>query len=130
MTTLTPIDLFTAAVHVGPDGGVTAGERRMTEGRPGSWQLAAFHAASDTDVHADHWEMHPEADELVCVLSGRIRFHLHPDTPGTPEQTATLTPGTAIVVPRGRWHRMQIDEGPVQLLSLSPREGTQLKPVS
>ncbi|MEV0980747.1 cupin domain-containing protein [Streptomyces sp. NPDC049915] len=128
MTTLTPIDLFTAAVHVGPGPGVSAGERRMTEGRPGSWQLAAFHAASDADVHADHWEMHPEADELVCVLSGRVRFFLRPDTADAPEQTATLTGGTAVVVPRGRWHRMEVD-GPVRLLSLSPREGTRLEPV-
>lgn len=135
-TPIGPIDLFSSAVHVGPDGGVVAGERRMTEGRPGAWQLAAFHAASDADVHADHWEMHPTADELVCVLAGRVRFFLRPVTPdgrqeesdGRQEEPVTLTPGTAVVVPRGRWHRMEVD-GPVELLSMSPREGTRLEPV-
>ncbi|MFJ4329939.1 MULTISPECIES: cupin domain-containing protein [unclassified Streptomyces] len=127
--TPTPIDLFSAAVHVGPDGGVTAGERRMTEGRPGSWQLAAFHAATDAEVHADHWEMHPAADELVCVLSGEVRFFLRPQAPDEPQEPVTLTSGTAVVVPRGRWHRMEID-GPVRLLSLSPREGTRLEPAA
>ncbi|MFG3246876.1 cupin domain-containing protein [Streptomyces sp. NPDC048187] len=129
MTRLTPVDLFSAALHVGRDGGVRAGERRMTEADPGSWQLAAFRAATDADVHAGHWEMHPTADELVCVLAGRVRFFLRPATPEQPPETVTLTPGTAVVVPRGRWHRMEID-GPVELMSLSPREGTRLEPVA
>ncbi|MDQ0402103.1 hypothetical protein J2S50_000652 [Streptomyces sp. DSM 40167] len=34
-------------------------------GGAGAWQAATFHVESDADVHADHWEMHPEADEAV-----------------------------------------------------------------
>ena len=31
----------------------------------GGWQLNAFYVETAADVHADHWEVHPDADEVV-----------------------------------------------------------------
>ncbi|MFD0890731.1 cupin domain-containing protein [Streptosporangium algeriense] len=120
-----PIDMFALGIHLGDDGTVLAGERRMT-GDSGGWTVAAFHVETDEDVHADHWEMHPQADEAVCVLSGGARLYLRQENPEREEEAVTLTAGTAFVVPRGRWHRLELD-GPSDLMSITLRRGTRLE---
>ncbi|GAA1952117.1 cupin domain-containing protein [Kitasatospora viridis] len=121
-----PVDLFAAALHVLPDGRVRAAERRMAASPDGGWQIAAFHVETDADVHADHWEMHPAADEVVCCLAGGARLYLRPTEPGTPEQLVPLPAGHAAIVPRGRWHRLALD-APSDLMSMTLREGTLLE---
>lgn len=37
-----------------------------------------------------------------------------------------LPAGSAVVVPRGRWHRLELD-GPSDLMSLTLRHGTRLE---
>ncbi|WP_327065052.1 cupin [Kitasatospora sp. NBC_01250] len=124
--TTTPIDLFATALQFHPDGAVRSAERRMASGDPGAWQIAAFHVETDSDVHADHWEMHPEADEAVCCLAGGARLHLRPTTPGEPEEAVHLPAGAAVIVPRGRWHRLELD-APSDLMSITLRQGTRLE---
>ncbi|WKX71155.1 cupin domain-containing protein [Streptomyces sp. XD-27] len=120
------IDLFSSAVRLYGDGTVRAEERRMSGDLDG-WTLAAFHVETDEDVHADHWEMHPAADEAVCVLAGGARLILRADeATGAAEETAVLGPGTAYIVPRGRWHRVELD-GPGDLMSLTLRRDTRLE---
>ncbi|MFC3984566.1 cupin domain-containing protein [Streptosporangium jomthongense] len=121
----TPIDMFSIGIHLDDDGTVLPGPRRMT-GDSGGWTVAAFHVETDEDVHADHWEMHPAADEAVCVLSGGARLYLRPQDREQRETAVTLTAGTAFVVPRGRWHRLELD-GPSDLMSVTLRRGTLLE---
>ncbi|MEU1656794.1 hypothetical protein HEP81_01142 [Streptomyces griseofuscus] len=67
--------------------------------------------------------MHPEADEAVCCLTGAVRLHLRPTGPGGAEETVRLRAGSAVIVPRGRWHRVRLD-APSDLMSLTLRQGT------
>ncbi|KJS61538.1 cupin domain-containing protein [Streptomyces rubellomurinus] len=127
MTTTTPIDLFASALQFRPDGAVRAAERRMAAGDPGTWQIATFHVESDADVHGDQWEQHPGADEAVCCLAGALRLFLRPTEPGGAEEEFRLDAGSAVVVPRGRWHRLEVD-APSDLMSVTLREGTRLEP--
>ncbi|MFJ8214521.1 cupin domain-containing protein [Streptomyces sp. NPDC096033] len=125
-TTPIAVDLFASALHFHPDGDVRAAERRTVNSDSGSWQLAAFHAETDADVHADHWEMHPEADEAVCCLTGGARIHFRPAKPegaADPDDLVQLKPGTAVIVPRGRWHRVELD-APSDLMSITLPNGT------
>jgi oxalate decarboxylase/phosphoglucose isomerase-like protein (cupin superfamily) len=78
------------------------------------------------DVHADHWEIHPAAEEVVCCLTGAMRVCLRPERPGTGEEVIQLTSGTCYIVPRGRWHRIELDE-PTDLMSVTLREGSRLE---
>ncbi|MGD6756401.1 cupin [Streptomyces sp. BH105] len=123
--TNTIVDLFASALRFSADGGVEAAERRMASNDSSDWQIATFHVETDADVHADHWEMHPEADEAVCCLTGGVRLYFRPDQPGT-EDMVRVRAGTAVVVPRGRWHRMELD-APSDLMSVTLRKGTRLE---
>ncbi|MEU9596964.1 cupin [Streptomyces sp. NPDC048109] len=126
MTTTTTVDLFASALHFHPDGDVRAVERQMTSSPSGAWQIAAFHVETDADVHADHWEMHPDAEEAVCCLTGGFRLHFRPDAPGEAESVVRLRAGAAVIVPRGRWHRLELD-APSDLMSITLRDGTRLE---
>ncbi|MFI7391182.1 MULTISPECIES: cupin domain-containing protein [Streptomyces] len=122
----TTVDLFASALHFHPDGDVRATERQMTSNGSGAWQIATFHVETDADVHADHWEMHPEAEEAVCCLAGGVRLHFRPNGPGEAEEMVQLQEGTAVIVPRGRWHRLELD-APSDLMSITLRNGTRLE---
>ncbi|MYS33820.1 hypothetical protein K388_03147 [Streptomyces sp. KhCrAH-43] len=124
--TTTPVDLFASALHFGPGGDVHALARQMTGNGSGAWHVAAFHVETDADVHADHWEMHPEADEAVCCLAGGVRVHLRPESPDDAEEVVRLRGGGAVIVPRGRWHRLELDS-PSDLMSIGRRDGTRLE---
>jgi mannose-6-phosphate isomerase-like protein (cupin superfamily) len=90
--------------------------------------ICAFGIAAVTDdrsVHADHWEIHPAGDEILCVLDGRVLARVEGD--GAVEE-AVIEAGQALIVPRGCWHRLQVLE-PGRLLFATPRPGSRLRPV-
>ncbi|MFE3223554.1 cupin domain-containing protein [Nocardia sp. NPDC059228] len=122
---LTPIDLFACGVRMLPDGQVFGEQRRMS-GDIDGWTLATFHLESDADAHGDHWEIHPAGAELVAVLSGGIRMYLRPERPGDEEDSLSVGPGQAYVVPQNRWHRIEL-EGPTDLMSVTLRRDTRLE---
>jgi mannose-6-phosphate isomerase-like protein (cupin superfamily) len=121
------VDLFSEHLVFEPHGAARADERRMlTEDT--AWRLGMFHAATD-DVHADHWERHPNGDEAVCCVRGALRVVLRADTPDDNDDMFAVPAGRGVVVPRGRWHRIELDE-PSDLLVVTVRSGSQLKPVN
>ncbi|WP_327227144.1 cupin [Streptomyces platensis] len=122
--TVTPIDLFSSFIHL-DDRRVRAEPPSFDAERDG-WQLMTFHVETDTDLHADHWEVHPDAEELVSCLTGGIRLVLRPEQPGHEEEEIALTPGTAAIVPRGRWHRLALD-APGAIMSVTLPRGSRLE---
>lgn len=71
------------------------------------------------------WEMHPDGDEVLTLLSGQFDVIL--DEGGT-ERTISLMPGQGAVVPQGVWHRMVINT-PGELLFLTPGDTTEHRPL-
>lgn len=65
---------------------------------------ASFQAA-DSD-HAG--ERHLDGDELLYLISGRMRLALMADDGA--EDHVELASGDAVLVPRERWHRLIVDE--------------------
>ncbi|MGA5133648.1 cupin domain-containing protein [Streptomyces olivoreticuli] len=123
--TVTPIDLFASFIHLQQDGQAHAVQPVFDPERDG-WQVMAFHVETDADVHADHWEVHPEADEVVTCLTGGIRLCLRPEQPGDKEEETKLAAGTAVVVPRGRWHRIALD-APGDIMAITLPRGSRLE---
>ncbi|GAA4299077.1 mannose-6-phosphate isomerase-like protein (cupin superfamily) [Actinomadura luteofluorescens] len=123
--TVAPIDLFSCFLHLRQGGEIEAAPRALDDERDG-WRLTAFHAKTDADVHADHWEVHPEAEEVVSCLIGKLRLYLRPEEPGLQEEVIRLTAGTAAIIPRGRWHRMELDT-PSSIMALTLPRGSRLE---
>jgi mannose-6-phosphate isomerase-like protein (cupin superfamily) len=119
----TPIDLFASFINLGRDGRAQAGPR-LFDPDLADWQVKTFHVETDADVHADHWEIHTDADEIVSCLAGGIRLHFRRRQPGGPGEIR-LTAGTAAIVPRGQWHRIELD-APSDIMSVTVPRGSRL----
>ena len=70
-------------------------------------------------------EMHPDGDELLYLISGRVDVILEED--GS-ETLLELRPGQGLVVPKGVWHRVKLRE-PSQLLHITPGPGGEHRPL-
>jgi quercetin dioxygenase-like cupin family protein len=77
------------------------GERNAADGVEG--RLVSMHTFSEP---WDGWEMHPNGEELVLCVAGKIT--LHQEMAGG-VRTATLGPGEAIINPAGVWHTADVD---------------------
>ena len=71
-------------------------------------------------------EMHPDGDELLFLISGKVTVVLEDREP---PREIELAPGQAVVVPRGVWHRVLLSE-PSQLLHITPGPGGEHRPLS
>ncbi|MFI6642634.1 cupin [Streptomyces sp. NPDC050504] len=123
--TVTPFDLFASFVHLDEDGRVRA-EKPVFNHEGEAWQVMTFRVETDADVHGDHWELHTAADEVVSCLTGGIRLHLRPRRPGEDEEEIEVAAGHAVVVPRGRWHRIALD-APSDIMSITLPRGSRLE---
>ena len=70
-------------------------------------------------------ELHPDADELLYLVSGRVRVRLELEHG---EREVVVNAGQAIVVPRGVWHRIFIEE-PGHLVHITPGPGSDHRPL-
>jgi mannose-6-phosphate isomerase-like protein (cupin superfamily) len=60
-------------------------------------------------------EVHPDGDEILYVVSGRLRVV----GDSAPDAPIELGPGEACIVRRGEWHRVSVVE-PAQLVNVTP----------
>jgi mannose-6-phosphate isomerase-like protein (cupin superfamily) len=122
------IDIAKTFLHLG-DGGDAA----LWEVTPAFWRgaerrdgrvLGAFDFASPEDLHSSIEEMHPEADEVLLLVSGRLDVVLA-ESDG--QRTIALEAGQAAIVPRGVWHHLVMRE-PGRLVFVNSRNGIQSRP--
>ena len=76
-------------------------------------------------------EMHPDGDELLYLVSGRIDVILEDggdeETVGD-ERVESLRPGQAMLVPRGVWHRVDV-QACFRLVHITPGPGGSHRPL-
>ena len=70
-------------------------------------------------------ERHPDGDELLYLLSGRVDVVL--EEPNG-ERRVELEPGMALIVPKGVWHRVLVRQ-PIQLLHVTPGPSEEHRPL-
>ena len=72
----------------------------------------------------DAWEMHPNGEELVVCVEGRIELtqEIDGDT-----RSVKLKPGEAVINPRGVWHTADVD-GEATALFITAGVGTEHRP--
>ena len=95
------------------------GEAHAADGAEG--RLVSLHRF---DAPWDSWEMHPEGEELVLCLRGRIVLIQELD--GKPSPIA-LAENQAAINPAGVWHTADVDRE-AQALFITAGKGTQIRP--
>lgn len=68
-------------------------------------------------------EMHPDGDEVLYLVSGKVRVVFL----DTDQEDIVVRPGDGLVVPAGMWHRVDILE-PSQIVYLTPGPNNQFRP--
>jgi len=68
------------------------------------------------------WEMHPQGDEIVVLISGSLDFVLEKKTGN--KILPMRTTGCWAIVPRGVWHTARVNS-PSIMLFITAGEGTQ-----
>ena len=70
-------------------------------------------------------EVHPDGDEILYVISGRLRVAGESD----PAAAIEFGAGEACIVSKGEWHRISVLESPTQLLHITPGPNFDYKPL-
>lgn len=86
------------------------------------WLITEFECSSDWP----NWEMHPEGEEFVYLLSGAAVLLLDR---ASGLQEIALTGRAAVLVPRGVWHTAQVSQ-PSRMLFVTRGQGTQHRPAA
>jgi mannose-6-phosphate isomerase-like protein (cupin superfamily) len=103
-------------IEVGPDFWQTIDLRTDLAGR----LVGIFRYGADWDS----WEMHPDGDEIVILLSGAIDLVLE-EMGG--ERIVELRDRAAVIVPRGVWHTANAI-APSEALHITRGAGTTHRP--
>jgi len=84
-----------------------------------------FGVATMTENSPHGGEMHPDGDEILYLVSGRVRVvFLDGD-----DSDVDMQPGDGLVVPKGVWHRVDILE-PSQIVYATPGPNNEFRPLA
>jgi hypothetical protein len=120
-------DLAEQFVHLARDGGarrvLADSFRSQAEGEElsGGRLMGAIRMAKDPD----HWEMHPDGDEIIILLSGSMDVIL---CEADKHRVVSLRDSGVCIVPRSTWHRQTV-LSPCEFIFVTPAKGTQLQPL-
>jgi mannose-6-phosphate isomerase-like protein (cupin superfamily) len=127
-------DLAKTFVHLGQDGSTVPLEVNETFWQDlgtGKLGVGAGRLVSlfQFDAPWDSWEVHPNGDEIVVLVSGSVEMTLErtPAEGGKTETFALEQPGAFVFVPRGTWHTAR-PRVPTTMLFVTDGEGTQHRP--
>jgi quercetin dioxygenase-like cupin family protein len=113
MTQIVPVDVTRFALDIHRD--LSISPRARKSGPPERIDGMTVGFVSVTRDAPHNGEVHPDGDEILYVLSGKLRVIGESD----PSTALDLGPGEACIVRRGEWHRVIMLE-PSQLLHITP----------
>lgn len=131
MTSRDPRSLTSSCLRLRPDASVEeleGGESfwaRLAQGELGDFHNEYLVTQFSYDSDWASWEMHPNGDEIVCLLSGQATFVL--ETASGASEIELVRAGDYVRVPRGTWHTART-RVPTTMLFITAGEGTQHRP--
>jgi mannose-6-phosphate isomerase-like protein (cupin superfamily) len=113
MSKITRVDVTRFLLDVHHDLSVAPRERRPGPPERIDGMTIGIQTVTEDAPHGG--EVHPDGDEILYVVSGRVRVtgESEPDAP------IELGPGDACIVRKDEWHRVSIME-PTQLVNITP----------
>ena len=119
-----PIFFDPSAHVIGLDRELTASKMPERPDPPVPFSGVTFGVATMSENSPHGGEMHPDGDEILYLISGRVKVVFLDDD----EEDIDVRPGDGLVVPKGTWHRVDIIE-PSQIVYLTPGPNNQFRPV-
>jgi quercetin dioxygenase-like cupin family protein len=113
MDQIVPVDVTRFVLDLRRDLSVTS--RATKRGPPDRIDGVTIGFVSVTKDAPHKGEVHPDGDEILYVISGR----LHVIGESEPNKVINLGPGDACIVRKGEWHRVIMVE-PAQLIHITP----------
>ncbi|RLA30981.1 MAG: hypothetical protein DRR11_10750 [Gammaproteobacteria bacterium] len=86
---------------------------------------ATFGVATMSENSPHAGEMHPDGDEILYLISGRVSVVFLDSS----MDDIDVMPGDGLVVPKGMWHRVDIIE-PCQIVYLTPGPNNEYRPLA
>ena len=120
MTSAIPFDPATHTVGIGHDFDASLVSAQPDPPIPVSG--ATFGVVTMTENAPHSGEMHPDGDEVLYLVSGRVLVTLETK----PIQKIEMIPGDGLIVPRGVWHTVDIIE-PSQIVYVTPGPNNQFR---
>ncbi len=121
---LAPVIFDPAADTIGLSRSLTAEKVPARPDPPVPVDGVTFGVANMSQNAPHGGEMHPDGDEILYLVSGKIRVVLLDSDADDVE----LLPGNGMVVPRGVWHRVDILE-PCEIVYVTPGPNNQFREV-
>ncbi len=116
---------FNPATHtIGLTRGFAASKMPESPDPPVPFSGLTFGVATMTENSPHDGEMHPDGDEVLYLISGRVNVVFV----DSDEDDIEVLPGDGFVVPKGVWHRVDILE-PSQIVYMTPGPNNQFKPL-
>lgn len=123
MSKIDPVNVSGHVFDIHPDLSVSA--RARTPGLPQRIEGMTMGIVTLTQDAPHGGEVHPDGDEILYVISGKLRVVGESD----PSAAVELEPGDACIVRRGEWHRVRVVE-PAQLVHVTPGPRGDHRPLS
>lgn len=123
MTRVIPVDVSEFSLDIHRD--LSVSPRKRKPGPPERIDGMTVGIITITEDAPHNGEMHPDGDEILYVVSGRVRVTCDSDPGGE----LVLGPGQACIVPKGEWHKVSILEK-TQLIHVTPGPNGDHRPVA
>jgi mannose-6-phosphate isomerase-like protein (cupin superfamily) len=123
-----PFNLASTFLRLRPDASVeplpvdASFWQNLSTGKLGDFRNEYLVTLHSYDRDWPMWEMHPNGDEIVCLISGATTFIL--DLPGGQKRVELTEAGSYVIVPKGTWHTSRVD-GRCCVLFITAGEGTE-----
>lgn len=107
------IDSSSHAFDIFPDLSIRARESRPGPPKRIEGMTVGFVRMTEDAPHGG--EVHPDGDEVLCVIEGRLRVV----GDSSPKDAIELAPGEACIIPKGEWHTVQVLK-PAMFVHITP----------
>lgn len=104
MPKLIPVDASKYSLDIYRDLSIEARARKP--GRPERIDGMTVGIFTLTEDAPHNGEMHPDGDEILHVISGKVRVSCD----SSPDEDLILGPGDTCIVPKGEWHNLSLIE--------------------
>ena len=122
MSKLIPVDVSRCCLDIHRD--LSVKPRKYKPGPPERIDGMTVGIFSLTADAPHNGEMHPDGDEILHIVSGKVRVSCD----SSPGEDLILGPGDTCIVPKGEWHKVSLIEE-ARFIHITPGPNGDFRPL-